>query len=153
MNINELIELLKEIEEPYLSFLQKNFKCFPYICGIASHILLAYIKSRLTCLPDTFSIHFGEVYSESGNFCGLHEWCLVGSTIIDPTYEQYDVSFKNHIRITDKLDQYKSESSTDIKKCYLVLAKQYQTIDIYLTAVLSILSNNALTLPTGHYVH
>jgi len=93
--------LISQIQEEFCQTLRKKYDLYPFICEFGSNALLAYLSHLLDSeLVKTGSVNFGwYAHPTNKDACGNHSWIQIDDLIIDPTYEQFDESYKDKVRI------------------------------------------------------
>jgi hypothetical protein len=121
---------LSEIEAEFVALLRDKYCDYPNICGLASHMLLAYMSTRLNLGEAT--VHDGEHDSRlDGDIIGssIHAWIRVGNLLVDPTYEQYSSAHFGRFRVVaaSEVVGYESHTTTAVGRRHLERAQNALT--------------------------
>lgn len=119
-DIENVVELIRGLEEEFCMTMRDNYACWPGVCGIAANVLMVYLKKIVMDkhkidIDDIADVCTGE-YRWDEYTIG-HQWIQIGSLMIDPTYEQFDIAYKNKIRIASDT-KYRLESTNKTIKHY-----------------------------------
>lgn len=103
MSVEEIVKTkILNIQEEFCRRLRKKYILYPFICEWASNFLLAYLSHVLEKegIDIDGLIHFGwYTHPTNSDICSYHSWIQIGDLLIDPTYEQFDESYKDRVRI------------------------------------------------------
>lgn len=141
----EVIEAIKnkilEVQAEFCQTLRKKYTLYPFVCDFGSNALLGYLKHVLPDLIKSSSVNFGWYqHPNDSDACGNHSWIQISFDelkymIIDPTYEQFDESYKDRIRIVDGsnvMSEYKLYEASPIIGHFTKRAENTKTLAEYL---------------------